>query len=276
VPTFRLLFDGTSRMLYEACWDGMVIYDLWSGIVRADARYPKGIGLPEIRLTDDHRVLISSPEGRWIWDPVENRWAEEPWVISQTSVPDLHVPAGPLVWVRSTLGDAAYVQIPSLEEIVIEPGSGGAIQICSGHKMRVTCAAFSPDNRRLVSGSEDTTVRIWRVSSGELLLTLREHEATIDEVAFSPDGRWLVSVDQNGHMVVRDTVPKSEARHVARHAIAAVNRMADLLDEEGTTMGALTRLDHDTKMGAQALREARDLARCLGDSADSLNRRAWN
>jgi len=275
VPSFNLLFDSTGRTLHEACWDGVATYDLLSGIVRRYALYPSGISIPVTRITDDGRVWISSPEGQWTWDPVGNRWAPEPEVVTQSGLPGTR-PVLRLLEVRSTAGDVAHVWLPSSESIVIEPGTGGPSQICSGHKLLVSCAAFSPDNTRLASGSDDTTVRIWRVSTGELLVTLREHEAMIMEVAFSPNGRWLVSVDVDGHLVIRDTMSKSEARYVARHAIAGMNRLVELLDEEGTAMGALARLDLDENLSAEELREAQELARGLGDSAESLNRRAWN
>ena len=40
-------------------------------------------------------------------------------------------------------------------------------------------AAFSPDGARIVSGSEDKTVRVWDAASGEELLVLRGHEEAV-------------------------------------------------------------------------------------------------
>ncbi|KDQ61257.1 hypothetical protein JAAARDRAFT_67607 [Jaapia argillacea MUCL 33604] len=52
--------------------------------------------------------------------------------------------------------------------------------------------AFSPDSNKLVSGSLDTTVRVWTVSTG-ILLVLRGHRSSVNSVAFSPDGSQVVS-----------------------------------------------------------------------------------
>ena len=41
-----------------------------------------------------------------------------------------------------------------------------------GHAAKVRVVAVSPDNKCVVSGSEDKTVRIWEVSTGVLLHTL--------------------------------------------------------------------------------------------------------
>jgi eukaryotic-like serine/threonine-protein kinase len=58
---------------------------------------------------------------------------------------------------------------------------------------RVNRVAFSPDGATLASGSEDKTVRFWRVSDGALLHTLEGHTDSVNRVAFSPDGVTLAS-----------------------------------------------------------------------------------
>ncbi|MEP4197267.1 MAG: hypothetical protein ABJL99_16715, partial [Aliishimia sp.] len=46
---------------------------------------------------------------------------------------------------------------------------------------------------RIVSGSNDNTLRIWDARSGDQLQVLRGHEGLVTSVAFSPDGRRIVS-----------------------------------------------------------------------------------
>jgi WD40 repeat protein len=58
--------------------------------------------------------------------------------------------------------------------------------------------AFSSDGSRLATASHDGTVRIWDPSSGEQLLILHGHDATVSSVAFSPDGSRLASVGVDG------------------------------------------------------------------------------
>ena len=63
-----------------------------------------------------------------------------------------------------------------------------------GHSGLVYSVAFSPDGSKIVSGSEDKTIRVWDVSTGiEVLPPLRGHDGTILSVAWSPDGSKIIS-----------------------------------------------------------------------------------
>ena len=55
---------------------------------------------------------------------------------------------------------------------------------------KVFSVAFSPDGRRIVSGSDDGTLRLWDAGTGQQIgAPLTGHTGPVASVAFSPDGR---------------------------------------------------------------------------------------
>lgn len=72
-----------------------------------------------------------------------------------------------------------------------------------GHLARVTCLAFSADGRRLVSGSDDSTLLLWDVESGEIVQRLEGHQGFVGTCAFLP-GERVVSGGARGEVIVWD------------------------------------------------------------------------
>jgi WD40 repeat protein len=63
-----------------------------------------------------------------------------------------------------------------------------------------------PDDKHIISGSYDATVRVWDAVSGDCQNTLTGHTSSVTSVAFSPDGKQIVSGSWNGTVRVWDAV----------------------------------------------------------------------
>ena len=76
---------------------------------------------------------------------------------------------------------------------VWDADKGTEMLTLKGHTTRVSSVAFSPDGKRIVSGSDDKTVKVWDADKGTETLTLKGHTGGVSSVAFSPDGKRIVS-----------------------------------------------------------------------------------
>jgi WD40 repeat protein len=85
--------------------------------------------------------------------------------------------------------------MPDGNTVVVRDANNGEREerVLKGHSDAVHSAAFSPDGRRIVTGSDDRTARVWDVQTGEQIAILRDHTAPVRSAVFSPDGLRVVS-----------------------------------------------------------------------------------
>src|SRR5262249_10858631 len=66
---------------------------------------------------------------------------------------------------------------------------------------------FSPDGRRLASAGLDQTIKLWDITTGQEVLTLRGHLDSVFCLAFSADGHQLASGSADNTVRVWDATP---------------------------------------------------------------------
>ena len=62
--------------------------------------------------------------------------------------------------------------------------------------------AFSPDGARIVSSSQDGTVRIWNADGTGEPIVLRATNETVNSASFSPDGARIVAATDDNTLIV--------------------------------------------------------------------------
>ena len=80
-----------------------------------------------------------------------------------------------------------------------------ALYVLRGHSDTVTSVSWSPDGTQLVSGSSDSTVRLWLVAKESNTLTYNGHQAAVLSAAWSADGRFIASGGEDKTVQVWDS-----------------------------------------------------------------------
>ena len=71
--------------------------------------------------------------------------------------------------------------------------SRAQLRTFEGHERAVTCVVITPDGKRAVSGSVDSTLRLWDLETGQSLHTFKGHTMLVTAVTITPDGRRAIS-----------------------------------------------------------------------------------
>jgi hypothetical protein len=94
-----------------------------------------------------------------------------------------------------------------------------------GHTDWVRSVAFSSDGSRMMSGSDDRTVRIWDTISGLVLHTLEGHSHSVSSVNSSSDGSRIASGSDDHAVRIWDSV-SGEVLHTLEGHTYSVNSVA--------------------------------------------------
>ncbi len=132
--------------------------------------------------------LFHVPEAPHSQQPIPKRTSSRRAVIA--ALGGLALMSGGIVWVTA-LHSPASEPVPVATATPLPLGT--TLYIYRGHAYEVYTVAWSPNNKRIASGSRDGTVQVWDVANGGHVYTYPGHTDSVLSVAWSPDGKRIAS-----------------------------------------------------------------------------------
>ncbi|MCX6929681.1 MAG: WD40 repeat domain-containing protein, partial [Verrucomicrobia bacterium] len=105
-------------------------------------------------------------------------------------------------------GQCVLVAGSSVGALICDTRTGQVIEGFKGpqHDGHILFAKYSPDGQRFVTGSDDTTARLWDAHTGQPLTEPLKHDEEVTCAEFSPDGQRLVTVAKDGIVRIWDAI----------------------------------------------------------------------
>ncbi|HTV28135.1 MAG TPA: TIR domain-containing protein [Xanthobacteraceae bacterium] len=91
---------------------------------------------------------------------------------------------------------------PAVTDLTAARASSRLAARLIGHSGSVSAAVWSPDGTRIVTGSDDSTVRVWDGRSGAQLKVLQGQKSKIINAIWSPDGTRVAASSEGGMALV--------------------------------------------------------------------------
>ena len=199
------VFDRASETIVTSAEDGTVRW--WR------ARDGKNVQTTEGLLADDISYAAPSPNGRHVatygagfvrvWD----KETDSLLAIWRTDTPRRLEFSRDGNLILIAVGDSAFLaewrkypvggSLRSLDD-------GAAIRL-GPHAAAVRVAAFSPDDKNVVTASWDGTARVWETATGRRIASLRGHSSALNAAAFSSNGALVATGDNKGSIRVWET-----------------------------------------------------------------------
>jgi WD40 repeat protein len=92
------------------------------------------------------------------------------------------------------------------------------VNTLNGHSETVFTVTFSPDGKRIVSGSLENSPKVWDVATGQEVLSLQGHSGATVCAAFSPDGKQIASGSDDTTVKVWDAETGQEILTLKGHS----------------------------------------------------------
>ncbi|WP_052754371.1 WD40 repeat domain-containing protein [Calothrix sp. 336/3] len=99
----------------------------------------------------------------------------------------------------------------------LTPPGNGLVRTLTGHTASVNAVSLSHDDKYIVSGSSDNTIKVWELVTGKEILTLTGHSDWVNAVSLSHDDKYIVSGSSDNTIKVWELITGKEIFALTGH-----------------------------------------------------------
>ncbi|KAG0216951.1 hypothetical protein BGX31_000395 [Mortierella sp. GBA43] len=121
-------------------------------------------------------------------------------------------------------GETLSVSVFACHIIVYSTSTWEVLHTMEGHERWISSILYSPVDNRLVSGSDDSTVRLWDIKTGTCCHVMQGHEAAVNSVVYSPAGDQLATASDDMTVKLWD-IESGKCHHTLRGHTNRVKRV---------------------------------------------------
>jgi WD40 repeat protein len=100
------------------------------------------------------------------------------------------------------------------------------LRTITGHSQYIRALVIMSDGKMAVSGSDDGTLRVWNIETGENLRTLQEQSGSVDALAFMPNTKQVLAAVRDGSLKIWDLSTGNILHSWQTHHTRSINAIA--------------------------------------------------
>jgi WD40 repeat protein len=211
-----IVFSPDQKYILSGSLDGIILWDIATGqLIRTSEGVFDGLV---------HPVTIS-PDGKYALSSSRDRRILKLWDIATDQV---------LKVFEGHSSDIEFVIFSPNGEYALSGSNSGVIlwdiatgqmfrtiqmrRTLTGHTHFVESIAISPDGKYILSGSMDETLKLWDITTGNMIRTFTGHTDRVGSVSFSPNGEQVVSGSYDNTIKLWDVSTGQKVRTFEGHA----------------------------------------------------------